>query len=398
MKREFSLKCLALSVLLAGAGLYACLLLADAGRESVPAALVWGFAAFALPLALGFLGLELGLWLDRKRYTALRPSRVASLLLALLLGGGLGAGCQLIYLVEYQNYTVTSTEDMEYKGVHAVLLMDGSSSMEKRRDACVQAACRLVDGLDENSSVQFAAFANNVMPRNVSDFLPMTRENRAQLQDFIRGTDLAGGTDFGPPLTLALTTLEEHADRDYRSIILMLTDGEAELSPDVSGPLADSDEIDLYTVRIVENSSGSPSALAQALVDLAAEDFTIVPDGDGGVDVEEVLDAFWAALDGQAVVSHQRERLGLGTDLMLWNNSPHYWWRILAGVLGCSLYAAVAGLVYYRQAGRRLAVQLAAGAGTGAVLLAFPEAGLALLVLVCLGAYTTYEIGGTSHV
>lgn len=392
MKRRFDFLTLLTSVLFAAVSVVVSGISLNWNVDSVAADILNIAVFFAFSFTMGYVGMRLGQWLNRKRYKVVRHrSVVVGILLSILLGAVAGAVGQVIYSIDYIPHYRTVETDIVLDGIHMVLLMDGSSSMtEEKKVACNEAATRLIDNLGEDDSVQFIAFAKLVAPRNVSQFLPMTENNKVFLKDFVRSVDLAGGTDFNIPLRMALDTLQANQDEHHRSIILMLTDGEAELADDVVRTFSDAgNEIYLYTIRIT-GSNDSINSATRSLIDLADQDFPITPRQDGSVNVDVVLNAFQAALAARGTAAEEYMLLGLGTALFIQQNASLYWWRITVRLVTFIFLFVMAAIVYYgKQSWRRLLVHLLTGAATGVVYCVEPQAGMALYCILGLGSFAT---------
>lgn len=392
MKRRFNFLTFLTTLILALPAALIWIWLAGEPVESAAGNIIIGGGFFALSLILGCIGMELGLRLRRKKYRVSgRRSMISSLLLALVLGIGIGGITQTVYALDYLPRTKTSDIDTRFDGAHVVLLFDGSGSMSENLDTCDEASCLLIDSFDENTSLQVIAFAKKVLTHNVSKFLPMTAENKTFIKNFVHNLKLSGGTEFNEPLRMALETLSSHKDDDHIQVILMLTDGEAPLDSDVVQTFSDPDnQVYLFTVRIID--SRSVSYYAQALIDLATQDFPIKRKIDGSVNVNDVLDAFQSALSSVTTITEEYTELGFGDDFFTQGGDEAYWWRILARVVGFALFFAASAFVYYGSVGKvQLLLHLLLGACTGAVM--FVSIPIALLMYVILGlcAFTALE-------
>lgn len=358
-----------------------------------------------VPLIFAWIGMRLSLRLSRKRYAI--PNNIASvraLLTALAVCILIGAAAQLVYALEERPETVVVPGDSEavYDGTHIIMLMDCSISMQDIQGVCNEAAAALIDGLDESFSVQYIAFAKNVMDRNVSDFLPMTTANKAVINDFIGKVVAGGGTSFNAPLSRALDTLEQHRSKRYRPVILMLTDGEASVDASIASRIKSDGELSLYTVRITDDAPGtSNDNTVRDLLDLADKDFTIPNKRGKGVDVKDVLAAFRAALyrTGDSV-TETRMGVGFGTDRIFEFGNTVYWWRVPAVILMFAAYGLLISYVYYnRILGGKLILNIMCGLAFAAVWLLAPYiyetkaiAVLAAYSFLHLSAITVYQI------
>lgn len=349
---------------------------------------------FTIPMLLGFTGLRLALRLERKKYQVKEDRGCfVRLVVVLILVGLLGGVGQLLYCLEWQTYTVDTEVDMPSKGNHVVMLMDISGSMRDERDACIEAACQLIDGLDETTAMQFIAFAATVEPRNESAFLPLTADNKLVLQDLIRAIDMEGKTNFNQPLETAIHTLQTHQAPDYRSMILMITDGKDDINSSIKRTLSDPGSgIELFTLRITEGS-GAPDAQVQALIDLAKQDYPIQQKADGTVDMTTVLDNLRSAIDSQKTITEEHRKLAFGNDLVFSIGSANFWWRSVIQVVLFGLYSVLISVAYYGKPGvLSLLLSAAGGLFTGFMLCMDMEFYPALLIILCLGAFTVYEI------
>ncbi len=399
MKKKFDFLGLALTSLLSFLGvflvvqIYRCI-----PQDSSAAAVFVGALLLTVPMLLGFLGMRLSMWIRRRKYRMKKPKAAAGRLLAVMLAAAiLGAAGQLLFEVEWQTYTVDTKVDAPMKGRHIVLLMDISGSMKNEKDACIEAACQLIGGMDETTTMQVIAFASAVTERCTSAYLPLTPENKDTLQEMIRSVNMAGGTNFNQPLDMAIKTLHDDMDPEYRSMILMLTDGKDSVENSIRDTLTDPDcGIELFTARITDGSDFKDQNV-QALIDLAVRDFPIVQQTDGSVDMSDVLDTFLAAVNHQKTIQEEHKKLALGSDFILdfslGYRTAEFWWRPVVQMAVFTLYAVLVSAAYYGKPDRTsLLLNLTAGLVTGLALVFKVAEFVLLLSFLCLGGFTLYEI------
>lgn len=308
---------------------------------------------FVVPLIFAWIGMRISLMLNRSRFEITgKVGSVRTLLIALVGCILLAFVTQTLYALELRNEeeVIPGSDDELYKGTHIVLLMDSSDSMWADSVACEEAAIALINGLDETSSLQFIAFATNVMDRNVSDFLQLTASNKKVLTDFIKyDVFAAGGTDFNEPLERALDTLSAHRDPDYRPVILMLTDGYASIDDSVASRIKNDTELSLYTVRITDDAPGSAvDDMIKELLALADKDFTIPHSASGSVDVNDVLNAFRTAISHSSdPVIKIHTKLGFGGDRLFSFGDPVSLLRVIVVIIAFIGYGILVTLAYY---------------------------------------------------
>ena len=372
----------------------------------------WGFADtpidavlhsvvfFPAMLLFGFSGMYLAIWLTRKKYQVDTLGAGKRLITILLLSALLGGVGQLLYGFELRTYTTTKAGDTPVSGLHLVVLMDISSSMDDEREVCADAACQLIESLDETASMQFIAFAATVPGRGESAFLPLTKEHKATLQNMVRTVYLGGGTNFDEPLDKAIATLQAHHDPACRSLIIMLTDGEDSVNGTIRDVLTDPDSgIELFTMRITDGS-GTVSANTQDLIDMAAMDFPIVPESNGTVDVSAVQQAFRSALNYSQPIAEEETRLELSAHSIFADSEHTMWWHPVVQIAVFALYALLISLAYYgRSSVRSMMLNLGMGTLTGLMMAVGALEVYVILLTVCLTTFTILEIeGGASHV
>lgn len=349
---------------------------------------------FTVPLLMGWFGLKLALLLKRKKYEQKDASGgIKALALALAVSAVLGVVGQLIYAIEWQTYTTEKVIESPIKGSHIVMLMDISGSMVDERPACVEAACQLVEGLDETTSMQFIPFAAAVDDENVSGFAPLTADHKMTLQNMIHSAKMSGGTNFNHPLEMAINTLKKNKQQDYRNMIIMLTDGKEAINDAVKASLTDPDNaIELFTVRITDGSDDSNSNV-QALIKLATQDYPVTQKADGTVDVTTILNNFQAAMNFQKIITEEHKKLAMGSDLIFAANMEDFWWRPIVQVLMFGIYEVLISLAYYGSLGKAsMILSLATGLASGFTLTSQTELFAVILIIFCFGAFTIYEI------
>lgn len=349
---------------------------------------------FVIPMTAGFLTMQLVLLFQRKKYNLQTKGAFVRFVAVLLVTAVLAAVSQLLYCFEWQTYSTEKVIENKTKGSHVVLLMDISGSMKDERSACIDAACELVNSLDENTSMQFIAFAGTVEPRNKTAFLNLTPDNKLVVQDVIRNVKMEGGTNFNYPLEEAMDTLIQNQDPDYRSMILLLTDGrEATVNAQNKQKLRDNSQIELFSLRVVP-ANATISKEEKELMELAVKDFPLEQQKDGSLDMSTVLQTFKTAINHKKVEVEWHKKLAMGSDVVFGSDNQGYWWRAVTQIVMFTLYSVLLSVAYYGKPGiPSLILSLAAGALTGWVagidvnLMGF------VLAILCLSAYTVYEVG-----
>ena len=352
---------------------------------------IFSILFFTSMLLLGFGGMWLAAWIGRKKYQIVPELSLQRLGAVLLVTAAVAGFGQLLYGIEPQIRATETVVDKNMKGLHLVLLMDVSGSMEEEQSVCAQAACQMIENLDETNFMQFVAFAGTVPERGESAFLPLTAENKAALQMMAQTVTLKGGTNFNEPLDKAITTLQSHQNPEYRSLIIMLTDGEDSVNSEIKSVLTDPKSgIDLFTLRITDDS-GNVSGNVQELIDLAEKDFPIVQKTDGSVDLTKVQDAFREALSYRGVIVEEQTKLGFGSNLIFDTSDFSFWWQPLIQSVVFSLYSLLISIAYYGKTGLLSAgLNLAVGAAAG-FSIRCDEALYVSLLLVCLSAFVILE-------
>lgn len=333
--------------------------------------ILWCGTFFPLVFLCGFLGLSL--WMRwNKTCKVVRPKGwLAAFLTSAVLLGAVGAGGEALFMYTKENVSMSAGADM-------VLLLDASGSMDNSgySHPRTQAACQFVDGLSGECRVQAVSFASIVLDR--SALSAMDDNGKAAVKDFIQRMDSVGNTDFNAPLQAALDTLEQEGREGCHHAVLLLTDGEGDLSNDVIRSYRSSG-VRVFTIRI--GSSGSPSGQAKALADFAQStggfDVCLTPDANGDVETSDLLTSFQNAF--QAI---RETRVTMSDDLLLQGGrvSIYQFLVRLAVLMVCS---ALFGLGYFgRLQWPALGINLACGLVLDVVFLFLGSPGYASCILI----------------
>lgn len=442
MKRRFDLRMLLLTLVLSSLGMLICLSLRDSLSSSVPGRAAWCALWFALPLTLGLIGVEVGLALNHKRFRPLRKRNfLAGLLAALLLGAAIGGGGGMLCMLEFQTVSgITDpirtdppeanppeTEPLEtdfseidpredqpppegtlpdnkIESEHIVLLIDASDSMRQNDEENRLASCRMIDALDEETSIQVAVFAYAPTAEDVrykTDYLPLEDEVKEEFKGFIQNTDIVGGTSFEGPIRLALETLEGRASGRESVAIILFTDGDGPLSQETCDAVMESGVL-LYLVRA--NPARTPNA--EQLVQLAEAT------GGGDWSINDVIQGKNSVTESQTSVVQTQARQDTAQgeehiELTFGESLPPDGfgedgsvWRIAVCAITYVLYAVLTTAVYYRRitlAG--LAGSLCTGCLTACAVTIDQRLCIPATAILVLGAYTIYQVKEeTAHV
>ncbi len=266
---------------------------------------LWVGAFFLMVFVFGFIGLQLAIITDKK-YKVERPSKWwMFFLIACVMIFGVSTVGQ--YLFMYSKEVVPSTSDVDM-----VILLDASGSMESSgyEDARTEAACKFVDSLSDDCRLQAVSFAGTIIDE--SQLLVMDSSGKDTIKKMISNIDAAGSTDFNEPLREAMKVLNEQGRKNCNKAVILLTDGQGNLNSQLVNDYINSD-IRVFTVRI-SSFSGS-DALSKALIKLADDtngfDKQLVPDVNGNIYMDDMLEAFKKAFDAvsESIVSMKEDLL-----------------------------------------------------------------------------------------
>lgn len=308
----------------------------DNGTDTWGSRLLWMICFFAIPLVCGLAGVCFVEGIRAKKITVHRPfNRLSSFVIAIIGSLVLGGVGQVIYDMGSKTVTTVGTKDV-------VLLLDGSSSMNGYKEPCVDAACVLVDSLDEDCRVQVVSFAAKVLGE--TDFLYMDASGKSEVQRFMQNIDVTGGTNFDAALDVAMDTLEDNAQKDRGQAVILLTDGDGPLSDNVKKSYQSSD-VKLYTIRITGNFSNSgASELLQLVQATGGFDTEVSVTGNGQVDADEMIEAFRNAFAGSQE-TESTDRLLLFACFDSWIGAPTPLLLLRLVIFG--LYSILIAWVYY---------------------------------------------------
>lgn len=437
MKRRFDLPMLLFTLVLSTLGMLICLPLRDSLSDSVPGRAMWCALWFALPLTLGLLGVEAGLALKHKRFRPVRKrSLLAGLLAALLLGAAIGGGGGVLCMMEFQTVVeippsdgknppkVDPPEDdppeedppeddppeeedppettLELK--HVVLLVDASDSARVDGEKSRLAACRVIDILSEDASMQVAFFAYAPAAEDVrykTDYLQLENEVKEEFQEFIQNTDIVGGTSFEGPIQLALETLKGRFSDEEPAAIIMLTDGDSPLSQETRDAVLESG-VQLCLIRTNPAQTLDAKQLVQLAEATGGGDLSVRDIARGGNSATEAYTgSVQAKAQSDTAQGEKRLDLTFGESLPLDGFGEDFTvWRVAVCIITYILYAVLATVVYYRRltlAG--LAGSLCTGCLTACAATIDPRLCIPATAVLLLGAYTIYQVKEeTSHV
>lgn len=352
--------------------------------ETAEERMIWGGLFFLAVFLGGFVGLSI-YFAASKRWQIVRSGNWA---LALILAGalifGVGAGGQALFMRSHEVVTRPSEVDM-------VLLLDASGSMDFNHYSAprTDAASQFVDSLNEDCRLQVVSFAAIVL--DSSPLLTVDDQGKSQLKDFISRIDSTGETDFNAPLTVALSTLETQGRADSSKAIVLLTDGEGDLDPQVASDCIASG-VQIFSLRITSETMLSREA--RALVDLAEQsggfDTRLAPTN-GTVDTAAMLDAFQQAFQATT----ERRDLML-EQLLVFSEEPASMYQLAVRAASLIVLSVLFGVGYYGRLDKsRLLWNILCGAAAAVLVTVCGELNFyASAICICLGlgsAFVTLE-------
>jgi len=372
-----------------------CMLNFDITADTPEGCIIWVAELFAVCLTMGLLGIEAELFLRRKRFVpAVKRSLLKKIISTLLIGAVLGAAGQALYALEVNVEKEKISGKTDSKETHMVLLMDYSGSMMNSIEDEKEVTCRLIDSLNESTSLQVIAFSDTVEDRAVSDFMPMTKDNKDELKGFVKSIDIwFGGTNFDLPLEKAYETLRENEKNNCRSAVVMLSDYEPygyTLVTDIAQKIKD-EGFEMYSVRLTAQGGQQPDPndLFMQYVD---EDFPITKNSDGSFDTDKLLEALTETVKGKDKSRISDVSAELDDEALTAEAEPGVW-RIILRIIVYGLFSLAAGCVYYGYESKtKLLINWALGAAAGIISLINPVVGYIVLMLTGTGFFTRFEI------
>lgn len=445
MKQRFDFRMLLFTWVLSALGMILCIPLRVSLGGSAIGRAAWCALWFAFPLALGLVGVELGLLLNRRRFHPIRKRRsAAAFLAALLLGALLGGGGGILSMMEYRIETeiippedeaipapsesealpaptpapskeapdptpappketpTPAPPDWWTMANHIVMLIDASDSGASDGQKVQQRACQVIDDLNEEFSVQVAAFAYAPTAEDIryrTDYLSLKDEVKEEFKEFIVNTDLVGGTSFDGPILMALETLkDESGSYEESAAIFLFSDGDGPLSREVYDAVLES-EVQLYVISA--NPVQTPDALLLVqLAEATGGGRMLIVSNDVG------LNSFGASLQSESTAEERVSVSGQAAEVVQ-KRGRFTWgevlppdgfgrdgnvWRIAVCAVTYILYAVLAATVYYRRITLPgLAGSLCSGCLTACVVTIDQRLCIPATVVLLLGAYTVYQ-------
>lgn len=389
----------------AGVGALLCIIDYSWCKGSVIGSIFWVTQLLTVCLVTGLVGLEAELLLKRIKYKVVKRRNAAlSLVFAILAGVIFGAGGQLVYAIDIEEYEDVEIVDApKNENANVVLLMDASGSMSPVMSTCCDAAEKLLAGLDKNTSMQLMPFTYFINSWEITSMLPLDDSGKQTISAAMRNIFLSpAGTNFDPAIVEAGKSLDAHKKSDCRSVIIMLSDC---IPTDPNFPLSDEarevlsqEDIEFYIMRILYNGTDTGSSGSE-MINMADEVFDMSVQQDGSLDVNDVLNAFSSSVSGGSTVNvTTKHRLTMTSDMLPGFGDSNIF-RFLLRTLIYVIYSILAGFIYYGYNGIGwLLLNGVPGFIAAVASLLHPALGIAVLVLMSLGGFTLYKVEDSSNV
>lgn len=393
MKKPFNKWPRFLSSIFALAAFLVCMLTFNEATDTPAGCILWVAVVGAVTLVSGYIGLEFELLLHRKKFKAIgRKGIVYGLIASLLFGAVVGAVGQTLYSLEMQEYTEEEvTDGEETSKTNVALMLDNSASMDSIIPDYIAATEELIDSLNQNVSLQFAIFSDILIDENkhATDMLPMTDTNKTVVKDFM--SDSAGGTGYGTnfdiPIDFSVDSLKKNADKDSRSVIVLLTDCQGYVAQETINNYQNSD-CELYVLTL-----GYSASSANQLKSIADKYFELDIENDGSINVSDAVDALQEAVKGDATTETiTKKKLSLSENLIGGIGKVNVM-RAVIMIIFFGLFTAAAGYVYYGfEDVKKLLLNFAFGAASGILALITPLLGIIPLIILGLGDFNNYTV------
>lgn len=372
-------------------GFLVCMLNFDMLANTPQGCILWVIEVFAVTLSMGYLGLELELWINRKTFQAIgRKSILLGLIASIVIGAFLGTAGQILYSLELREYTENEIIKGTTTQANIALMVDYSGSMDLVLPEYLEATNKLIDDIDERNSLQFAAFSciDIDKDKDATDMQPMTPQNKTATKNFINNISyLYGyGTNFDIAIDFAVASLVKNQADDTRSVIIILTDCEGTASQ-YSLDSCKQNNCELYVLTL-NNGNSATNQLQQ----VADKYFQITTNPDGTINVSDVTKALEEAVNGNTTVTVTKKRLALSENI-IGGFGDITVARVIITILFFGLLTTVAGLIYYGfESIRNILINFAFGAVAGILTLIFMPTGIVFLLCAGLGSFNKYTV------
>lgn len=351
-----------------------CLSFMDDMTDSVWGRVLWSGIVFALPLVGSLAGVALAELIRSKRYVVQKKgSRARSIAYAAVLPLIVGCVGQVLYMIDIDtkrieipsNPIVTEAPVLNNES-QISLLIDFSDSVYSDIDNCKQAACELVDRLDESTYFQYISFAAKVFES--TDMTKLDQAGKEKIKEVIRSSTHMGMTDLLQPIEEAYTKQKESGNQGVKKSVIMISDG-------VDGTLKSEfeavkhryldEDIAFYLIKV----KGLGNFDISGITDLAQGTGGIVlPLQKNGIDYNELL----AALEKTVINSpvphkvnktyREEHKLYFGTETLPFGNRNINIWKILLRFLVFAGYSIIATwTIYYSVSKRDVLTAIAVG-------------------------------------
>ncbi|MBQ4528732.1 MAG: hypothetical protein II998_11755 [Clostridia bacterium] len=288
---------------------------------------------FAIPLTVSSVCMLLVETFRKKDYILqITGSRAHSVIAAILVSSLIGGVGQLLYSFDF--VTETPPAKVDASSVDVSVMLDYSKGMESYIDKCENAVCDIIDAGDENTNIQFISFAADIFEG--TELITITDDIKQEFKDFVKSCDHTGGTNYDIPLTVAESTLSSAGQNDNQAI-LIVSDGDGEISKDISDKVFDSG-IRVYLLSVGNVNSSKIETFVQAT----------------GGEVIELDSGRYSAADilnklknPSYSIESGDTKFAMGEGLIYNSEDSASWYKFLIRVLVFTLYLLLAGWVMY---------------------------------------------------
>lgn len=353
--------------------------------------ILWTAEAFAVTMIMGCIGLELSLFINRKKITVIgRRKFILTVILALILGFLTGAAGQFLFALNTEKEVKGPTKKATDTSI--VFMMDSSGSMSDVYKDCIEASCDFIDELGDSCYYQYIAFSGTSDPK--TPLLQLTDKNKELIKEAARNSSLcASGTWFDPPLKDAYNTLTNNSNSRKKIAILfsdcVTSDGYSFVSEEVVNMYKSSD-IKLYIIMVSDNRDATLSS-NDPLSQIAYELFTVTADNYGKIDISNFSEILKNASLGIDRGDIYRQKVILDEEMMLTSKDESLI-EFIVRIATYTTFSLIVGIIYYGFESKKLIIINAfLGLIAGLMTIISPKIGLFVLIVLSLTAMVDFH-------
>lgn len=196
----------------------------------------------------------------------------------------IGSAGQYLFMID----TKTDVSDSEANVIFAIDMSGSLKDYDESRETITK---EFINCFNEKSQMMLLPFGGTIIERCVTEFLPMTQDNKDLC--ILLETQLisSGITNYDIMLDYSYEVINNYAPEGKKPVVVVLSDAVGDVSDEIKTKY-DKDNIQVFSIQMSKGDNGAKASFADFAKDTGGKNIKIDIGSDNSIDKEQILQAY----------------------------------------------------------------------------------------------------------